>query len=599
MAQKFLTNIDLNKNELQNAKIQNLGTAPSSPEDGQVYFDTVDNALKVYDGTAWVNLQEGDISGVTAGTGLSGGGTSGTVTINLANTAVTTASISTTLAFTDDSATSASVALNGGTLSILGGTGVSTTANDASDSLTIAIGQAVGTTADVTFNSVTASLTGAVTGNADTATALETARTIGGVSFNGTAAISLPGVDTAGNQNTSGNAATATALATARTIALSGSVTATGVAFDGTGNISLTTAIAANSVALGTTTTGDYVQNLVAGTGVSVSVVSGEGQTPTVAIGQAVGTSDNVTFNDLIVSGDLTVNGTSTTINTATLSVEDPLIILASGNNAADAVDIGFYGLYDTSGTQDLYAGLFRDASDNKFRLFKDLQVAPTTTVNISGTGYTVASLVANIEGDITGNAGTATALETARTIGGVSFNGTADINLPGVNASGTQDTSGNAATATALATARTINGVSFDGTANITVTAAAVTLTGTELKSTVVTSSLTALGTIATGVWAATDVAVAHGGTGASDTAGAKTNLGFITRYAATIGDNSATAIAVTHSLGSDDVVVEVYDASTKETVVCDVDRTSTNIVTLTFSSAPATNALRVVIIG
>ena len=74
MAQKFLTNLDLNKNELQNAKIQNLGTAPSSPADGQIYFDTSDNALKIYDGTTWVNLQEGDISGVTAGTGLDGGG---------------------------------------------------------------------------------------------------------------------------------------------------------------------------------------------------------------------------------------------------------------------------------------------------------------------------------------------------------------------------------------------------------------------------------------------------------------------------------------------------------------------------------------------
>jgi hypothetical protein len=109
----------------------------------------------------------------------------------------------------------------------------------------------------------------------------------------------------------------------------------------------------------------------------------------------------------------------------------------------------------------------------------------------------------------------------------------------------------------------------------------------------------LTSLGTIATGVWAATDVAVAHGGTGASDAAGAKTNLGFMTRYAATIGNNSDAAIAVTHSLGSEDVIVEVYDAATKETVICDVDRTSSNEVTLTFSSAPDTNALRVVIIG
>ena len=54
------------------------------------------------------------------------------------------------------------------------------------------------------------------------------------------------------------------------------------------------------------------------------------------------------------------------------------------------------------------------------------------------------------------------------RTIGGVSFDGTGNINLPGVNATGNQDTSGNAATATQLATARTIAGVSFDGTSNI-----------------------------------------------------------------------------------------------------------------------------------
>ena len=62
-----------------------------------------------------------------------------------------------------------------------------------------------------------------------------------------------------------------------------------------------------------------------------------------------------------------------------------------------------------------------------------------------------------NLTGDVTGNTDTASTLETARTIGGVSFDGSANINLPGVNTSGTQDTSGNAATATTLATARTI----------------------------------------------------------------------------------------------------------------------------------------------
>ena len=67
-----------------------------------------------------------------------------------------------------------------------------------------------------------------------------------------------------------------------------------------------------------------------------------------------------------------------------------------------------------------------------------------------------------------TGNAATATKLQTARRIGGVSFDGSADIDLPGVNAAGNQNTSGNAATATKLQTARKIGGVSFDGSADI-----------------------------------------------------------------------------------------------------------------------------------
>ena len=87
--------------------------------------------------------------------------------------------------------------------------------------------------------------------------------------------------------------------------------------------------------------------------------------------------------------------------------------------------------------------------------------------------GTIAAARVATLNQNTTGSAAT---LTTARTIGGVSFDGSANINLPGVNTSGNQDTSGNAATATALETARTIAGVSFDGTANISLNNNAIT---------------------------------------------------------------------------------------------------------------------------
>ncbi|EEW6459142.1 phage tail protein [Escherichia coli] len=74
------------------------------------------------------------------------------------------------------------------------------------------------------------------------------------------------------------------------------------------------------------------------------------------------------------------------------------------------------------------------------------------------------------ITGALTGNADTATKLKTARTIGGVAFDGSANINLPGVNTTGNQNTTGNAATATKLATARNINGVKFDGSGDINI---------------------------------------------------------------------------------------------------------------------------------
>jgi hypothetical protein len=86
------------------------------------------------------------------------------------------------------------------------------------------------------------------------------------------------------------------------------------------------------------------------------------------------------------------------------------------------------------------------------------------TASGLTLSGFVTESGNLTLSGSVT-NAATATALQNARTIGGVSFNGTANINLPGVNTAGNQNTTGSAAT---LTTARTIGGVSFNGSANI-----------------------------------------------------------------------------------------------------------------------------------
>ena len=174
----------------------------------------------------------------------------------------------------------------------------------------ISIGQAVGTTSNVSFNNVTATgnffgnVTGNVTGNAGTATTLATARTSGGVSFNGSAAIDLPGVKTAGNQNTTGNAGTATKWATARTITLTGDVTGVSGNFDGSDNLSFATTIAANSVALGTDTTGNYVASVANGSYITGGAAGSEGATLTLAVdATTTATASKVAARD--ASGDL------------------------------------------------------------------------------------------------------------------------------------------------------------------------------------------------------------------------------------------------------------------------------------------------------
>jgi len=102
---------------------------------------------------------------------------------------------------------------------------------------------------------------------------------------------------------------------------------------------------------------------------------------------------------DVQISGNLSVLGTSITVNTSNLIVQDPLLQLAANNTAADLLDIGFFGSYNPDGGVDhRHTGLFRDATDDVYKLFEGLIPPPNNVVNTAGNGYTIATLQAYLQ---------------------------------------------------------------------------------------------------------------------------------------------------------------------------------------------------------
>lgn len=120
---------------------------------------------------------------------------------------------------------------------------------------------------------------------------------------------------------------------------------------------------------------------------------------------------------DVTIGGNLSISGNLVSVNVSTLAVTDSLIQLASNNTVSDSLDIGFFGNYNADGGAHEHTGLFRDASDDKYKLFKGLQVAPTTTVDISNNTYQTATLQAYLDsGGLTTNS-TAVALTANSTL--------------------------------------------------------------------------------------------------------------------------------------------------------------------------------------
>jgi len=106
-------------------------------------------------------------------------------------------------------------------------------------------------------------------------------------------------------------------------------------------------------------------------------------------------TANTITSNgNLIVSGNLTILGSNTELSTTQININDPLLQLAN-NNTSDLVDIGVFGQYN-SGAANLHSGIFRDATDGTWKLFKSYSTEPTTTIDPTANNFAYADLNVN-----------------------------------------------------------------------------------------------------------------------------------------------------------------------------------------------------------
>ena len=305
---------------------------------------------------------------------------------------------------------------------------------------TSATGYTVGTlVANVTGN--VSGTSGSTTGNAATATALASSRnfTVSGdattdssQSFDGTGNVALPitlaasGV-TAATYGDADSVAAVAVDAKGRITSASNvdiSITSSGVSdfaeavsdtvgamFSSNTETGITVTyqdadntidLVVGDVALGSGTTGNYVDNVTGGTGVTVTGSAGEGWEPAISIGQAVATTSDVQFADVtasgnvVITGNLTVNGSTVTNSATNTTIEDALIELNSGAGS-NANDLGLVLERGSTGDN---AFIGWDESADKF-------VVGTTTATGASSGdltITTGTLVANIEGNVTGN---------------------------------------------------------------------------------------------------------------------------------------------------------------------------------------------------
>jgi hypothetical protein len=567
MARTFLVSLDLNKNELLNARIQNLSTAPSSPVSGQIYYNSTDNILYFYNGTAWIQAT-GDSETVQDIVG----------------------------AFT------------------VGGTGITKTYNDAANTLTFAIDTSVTadlTTAQTLTNKKLSDSTTTIVDVTDATKAIKfdvtgTTGTTGTIAtaFTTTKTITLPDatdtlVGKATTDTLTNKTLTSPTIDTpALTLSSTTSTTEGRIAWDGTndqlkiGDGAATRTISPDDKAATLT------NKSISGTTNTLSNIANASLTNSTISGKALGTN----LDALTIGTGL--SGTSYNGSAAVTVAIDSTVATLTGSQTLTNKTLGA----STTLGADLAAGSFKitgladpvSAQDAATKAYVDNAVvgidwkasvrAATTVTGTLTTDFANGSIIDGV----TLATGNRILLKNQAT---GSQNGIYTVNATGAP---TRSTDADVAAEITASFAVFVEEGTTNADSGWTLTNDGTVTVGTTA---LVFTQFTGLGqvTAGTGLVKTGNTINVGAGTGIlanTDDVAIDTTV-VARKYTTTIGTGALTSITVTHSLGNQYVHAQVFDAGSNVLVDCDVTLTSSSQTTFGFAVAPTTNQYRVVIIG